>query len=232
MRQRHLTLAATAAILLSAPLLAACGSTSRKAAAGNIAITAKDDACEVATTTLKPGKTTFSVSNKGSKVTEVYVYAEQNGKYTKMISEVENIGPGVTRELQADLTGGEYEIACKPGQTGDGIRTRITVEGTRSSTDSAGTYDREIEIEATDTALAQAEGLQAKVGEKIEFKLENKGTKKRELVVIDPSGKTVAEVEADAGKTGEIIVQLTATGAWTLKFEGGDKEIDATLTVA
>lgn len=79
-------------------------------------------------TDLPAGPTTFEVTNTGSSVTEVYVYGEENGEYTKVISEVENIGPGTSRDMAVDLASGTYEIACKPGQTGDGIRTEFTVQ--------------------------------------------------------------------------------------------------------
>jgi uncharacterized cupredoxin-like copper-binding protein len=234
MHQRLLVLAATAPVVLSAPILAACGTNGDAASGGGIAITATDDTCQVADINLKAGRTTFTVTNKGGKVTEVYVYGEQDGKYTKVVSEVENIGPGTTRDLHADLSGGSYEIACKPGQTGDGIRTRISVEGAAAAGDSTeGAYDREVEISATDTVLEHAEGLTAKVGEKIEFKLTNEGTKKRELEVLDPSGKVVAEVEVDAGATGEVVVPLSTAGTWQLKVEGGGlAELEAPIAVA
>jgi uncharacterized cupredoxin-like copper-binding protein len=233
MQQRLFAMAAIAALGLSTAALAGCGSNSDGKSGGGVAITAKDDACQVANTQLEAGKTTFSVTNKGSKTTEVYVYGEQDGKYTKVISEVENIGPGLTRDLTADLAGGAYEIACKPGQTGDGIRTRITVAGAGATTpgvDSA--YDREIEISATDAALQGAEGLTAKTGEKIEFKLTNEGTTKRELEVIDPTGKVAAAVEVETGATAEVVVPLSTAGSWKLKVEGGGAELEAPLTVA
>lgn len=222
---------AIAAALLTG--LTACGTDTTPAADG-VAITATDSACEVATTSFAPGKVTFSVTNKGSQVTEVYLYGEQDGKYTKIISEVENIGPGLTRELAADLTGGAYEIACKPGQTGDGIRTKITVTGGTPATASAAAsaYDREIEIEVKATEVEGADGLTANTGEKIEFKLENKTTGRRVLEIIDPSGKVVAEFEAGAGTTAETIVALSVAGKWTLKIEGGAADIEKTLTVA
>jgi iron uptake system EfeUOB component EfeO/EfeM len=120
--------------LLTAPLLAACGGTtgdaaSPKATGAAVAISASDSACAVDTTTLPAGEHTFAVTNKGAKITEVYLYGEQDGEYTKVLSEVENIGPGTSRNLTATLSAGQYEIACKPGQAGSGIRTRLTVTG-------------------------------------------------------------------------------------------------------
>jgi iron uptake system component EfeO len=103
--------------------LAACG---EKTAKGQqVAVTASDTACEVARTELPAGAHTFSVTNKGSKITEFYVYAKDGS----IKGEVENIGPGATRDVHVELTAGEYEGACKPGMKGDGIRARLTVTG-------------------------------------------------------------------------------------------------------
>ena len=45
------------------------------------------------------------------------------------MAEVENIAPGLSRELLAELPAGEYEATCKPGMVGDGIRQTLTVTG-------------------------------------------------------------------------------------------------------
>ncbi len=88
-------------------------------------VTATDSACEVSQRTVPAGTHTFAVSNKGSQVTEVYVY----GAGDSVIGEVENVGPGTTRDLKVKLSAGDYSVACKPGMKGDGIRTPITVTG-------------------------------------------------------------------------------------------------------
>ncbi len=112
--------------------LTACGGCSaRPAPAPRSRSRAGDDACKVSETELQAGGTTFAVTNDGDKVTEVYVYGEQGGAFTKVVSEVENIGPGTSRDMDVDLAAGTYEIACKPGQKGDGIRQKITVTGER-----------------------------------------------------------------------------------------------------
>ncbi len=73
------------------------------------------------------GATAFDVTNTGGKITEVYVYGKSGDAFTTIVSEVENIGPGTSRTMNATLAAGSYEIACKPGQTGDGIHTALTV---------------------------------------------------------------------------------------------------------
>jgi iron uptake system component EfeO len=65
------------------------------------------------------------VTNSGSKITEFYVYAEGD----RVMAEVENIAPGLSRDLLVELPAGEYETACKPGMIGDGIRNALTVTG-------------------------------------------------------------------------------------------------------
>jgi uncharacterized cupredoxin-like copper-binding protein len=213
-------------------LLAACGGEARTTSdavpkAGNkIVITATDTACTLAKTDLPAGKATFTVTNKGDQVTEVYVYGQQGGAYTKVISEVENIGPGTSRDLSVTLAGGTYEVACKPGQTGDGIRTRLTIAGggqTPVGPTAKAAYDREIEVEAKDFALEGLDGFTAKAGEKIEFKLENKGKAEHELEVFGPDGAVVGEVPpVKPGATGEAILTLAKPGTYTYKCGIGD----------
>src|SRR4051794_23281352 len=116
---------------LTALTLAACGgggdssSGSTDAAADDIAVAAADDSCDVATTELDAGVHQFTVTNSGSKVTEFYVYADGD----RVMGEVENIAPGVARELRVELPAGDYEAACKPGMVGDGIRSGLKVSG-------------------------------------------------------------------------------------------------------
>ncbi len=90
-----------------------------------IVVQASDDSCVVSTTELQPGTYTFEVTNNGTQVTEFYIYAEGD----RVMGEVENIAPGLTRELIVELPAGEYETACKPGMTGDGIRGTLSVTG-------------------------------------------------------------------------------------------------------
>ncbi len=119
--------------LAALTLLAACGggsASSTGSAAGSssgtsteIAVAAGDDACEVGADELVAGTHRFTVTNTGSQTTEFYVY---RGGST-VVAEVENIAPGVSRQLLVDLAEGEYETVCKPGMIGDGIRNDLTV---------------------------------------------------------------------------------------------------------
>ena len=92
------------------------------------AVDATDDACAVEQTEFPPGELTFAVTNSGSDVTEVYVYGKKDGDFSQIVNEVENIGPGTSRDLDVDLEAGQYQVTCKPGMVGDGIGTVITVK--------------------------------------------------------------------------------------------------------
>ncbi|GAA4906094.1 iron uptake system component EfeO [Nonomuraea thailandensis] len=90
-----------------------------------VAVAASDTECEVAVSEVAAGTSTFAITNGGSKVTEFYVYAPGD----RVMAEVENIVPGLTRELIAELPAGTYETACKPGMVGKGIRNPLKVTG-------------------------------------------------------------------------------------------------------
>ncbi|HSF27128.1 MAG TPA: cupredoxin domain-containing protein [Actinomycetes bacterium] len=228
----------TAALVL--PVLAGCSSDSATDASGTagseVAVTATDTSCTLSRSELAAGSTTFEVTNSGSKVTEVYVYGEKDGAFTKVISEVENIGPGTSRDMTVDLGGGTYEIACKPGQTGDGIRATVTVAGDQAAGASTGSnseaaYDRELELGTDGTSITGLDGESATVGEKIEFKLDNDADGARTLEIKRPDGSVAGEVEIAAGADGELVVELASPGQWQVIVEGAEPELSAPLDV-
>lgn len=113
------------AALLVLPLLlglTACGG-SGTPSGSKVAVSAGDTSCAVATTSLPAGTHTLAVTNTGSDTTEVYVYAAGDA----IAGEVENVAPGTSRDLVVQLRAGDYQVACKPGQKGKGIRTALTV---------------------------------------------------------------------------------------------------------
>lgn len=106
--------------------LSACGSGSDSSnASGKITVAADDKSCKPSATTAAAGPSTFSIRNTGSQINEMYVYAPGD----RVVGEVEQIGPGITRDLTVELQAGTYELACKPGMKGDGIRAAFTVTG-------------------------------------------------------------------------------------------------------
>ena len=202
-----------AAAALGLTGLASCGSGGGEA----FDVTSTKTECKAEQTSFDAGKLTFRVTNKGSEATELYVL----GKGDKVISEVENVGPGTSRRLTVDLEAGKYELACKPGQKGDGIRVPITVTGAGGSQSAASAeetaHDREVEVKARefhftldDPAIEQ--------GEKIEFKLVNEGTIEHEFEVIGPDGDDLGEVgPTEPGEAGEVVLEFTEAGTYTYK---------------
>lgn len=110
---------------LVALVLAGCASNDAPAAGSNvIEVTSTADACELSSAEAPSGTLTFTVTNDGTDVTEFYLLAEDG---ERVVSELEDIGPGVSRDLVVQVEPGSYVTACKPGMVGDGIRQDFTV---------------------------------------------------------------------------------------------------------
>ncbi len=187
---------------------AACSSSADSKDA--IAVKSTDTECEVAKTDLTAGPVTFRVTNGGSDVTEVYVYTKSGD----VKSEVENIGPGTSRNLNANLTAGDYEVACKPGMKGDGIRTPITVTGSGGKATPDPTAS--VTVNATDYEFAGLADASFTKGDVIEFTLVNDApAEKHELEVFGPDGEALGEVgPTKPGATGRVVLALDEAGTY------------------
>ncbi|NBE55600.1 iron uptake system protein EfeO [Streptomyces boluensis] len=127
MRAVRVPLAAAVAVALAA---VATGCTEKTDAAKGtdehvVKVTASDDACEVSKKEFPAGHVVLDVENTGSKVTEVYVLYPDD----RIVTERENIGPGTRQKVNAEVKSGSYQIACKPGMVGDGIRQQVKATG-------------------------------------------------------------------------------------------------------
>ncbi|NUU33347.1 iron uptake system protein EfeO [Arthrobacter sp. C9C5] len=116
------------AVLLPLALAACTDNAAPAASSKNEAITVSstNSGCQVSTSEAAGGHLTFAIKNDGDKVTEFYLLAEDG---LRIVGEVENIGPGITRNLVVTAPPGKYFTACKPGMEGDGIRAAFTVTG-------------------------------------------------------------------------------------------------------
>jgi iron uptake system component EfeO len=145
---RSLILASSCAVL-GMPLLAACTDNTQANSAGATAsanpraltVQSTDSECKLSAASAPSGTLTFAVTNGGSKVTEFYLYGE-DGK--RIVGEVENIGPGITRELVLRVQPGNYITACKPGMAGDGIRAPFSVSDSGEEQQGASGNDVEL----------------------------------------------------------------------------------------
>lgn len=190
-----------------------------KTSVSSVDIQASDSSCEVSKTQVESGSSTFWITNTGSKTTEVYLYGDGN----TIRGEVENIGPGTKRSFQANLGGGSYEIACKPGQQGDGIRTPLTVIGAAETTLAP---DRVVKISAHEWGYSGFELLQPRLGENIRFELQNNGTMEHEMEILNPEGVAVGEIGPTAANAnGTVTIAVNQKGTWTVEC-GIDGHLD------
>jgi len=145
-RRTGLALLSVCAVL-SVPLLSACTENVQASSGpdGNpraMSVQATDAGCTVSTDTAPSGNLTFSVTNGGSKVTEFYLLASDG---LRILGEVENIGPGLSRDLVLTAPPGSYFTACKPGMVGDGIRSAFAVSDSGEALTPAGTDSQLVE---------------------------------------------------------------------------------------
>ncbi|MCA0293963.1 MAG: cupredoxin domain-containing protein [Actinobacteria bacterium] len=151
------------ALLVAALLLAGCTDNAPASPAGSadaldarkLTVEASDTACTLSAVTAPSGTLTFSVTNTGSQVNEFYLLASDG---LRIVAEVENIGPGLTRDLVLSAPAGTYFSACKPGMVGSGIRAGFTV--TDSGEPVGPTGDDAALVDAANTAYAAYVGDQ------------------------------------------------------------------------
>src|SRR6185369_2009275 len=102
--------------------------------------------------------------------------------------------------------------------------------------ESEAAYDREVEVTASDFHFEGLEGFTAKAGEKIEFKLENKGKAEHNLEFFDAAGKEIGGVdEVEPGEDAEAVVELEKAGTYTYRCTvdgNADKGMQGTFTVS
>ena len=125
MTQRPLGLAVVLALTL--PAAVACTdntSASGSSGEGVLTVSSTNEECDVSAGSAPSGNLVFKVKNQGDQVTEFYLYAADG---LRIVGEVENIGPGLTRDLVLRAAPGDYFTACKPGMVGKGIREPFTV---------------------------------------------------------------------------------------------------------
>ncbi|MFD7228924.1 iron uptake system protein EfeO [Streptomyces sp. NPDC059881] len=127
MRPARLSVVTAVAAVTALTAVTGCAEKSDAKGGGHdaIAVTAKDDSCEVSKKEFPAGHVQLDIENKGSKVTEVYILFPDD----RIVTERENIGPGTKANLTAEVKAGDYEIACKPGMKGDGIRQQVKATG-------------------------------------------------------------------------------------------------------
>jgi iron uptake system component EfeO len=196
----------------------------------SIVVKAGDSSCVPEKTEIAAGKITFTAKNEGNDVTELYVLGEGD----QIRGEVENVAPGTSRDLHVDLTAGDYTLNCKPGQTGDGIRTAIKVTGSGGTATKAAS--RQVEIVGKEYSFEGADKVHPAKGETITLELKNEGTIEHEMEVFGPDGDALGEVgPTKAGAEGKVTITFDEAGAYVLKCGIEDHEsrgMTASFTVS
>jgi len=124
---RAVRLPVVTAVAAAAALTAVTACTAKSDAKDGdaIQVTAADSKCTTSTKSIPAGQVTLKIENTGSKATEVEILFPDD----RIVSEKENIGPGTKYTLTAEVKAGSYEIACRPGMKGHGVRQKLTVTG-------------------------------------------------------------------------------------------------------
>lgn len=183
------------------------GACSDSSGGTKVAVTGTDDGCEIEEATLPAGKLTFVFTNKAGDVNELYVLKADGD----VVSEVENVTTGTSRELSVDLAAGNYQVRCKPGQTGDGFDTDFEVTGEGGATQADA--DRTITFSAVDFDYPDLDVAGITAGDTIRFEMTNDGEQAHEFEVLDPDGEALGEIAA---------MEPGASGGATITFEGAD----------
>ena len=139
------------AALVALPLLAACTQNADTGSAGGsgdaadpraLTVDSSADSCTLSATEAPAGTLTFDVTNSGDQVTEFYLLGDDG---LRIVAEVENIGPSISRAMTVNAPAGTYVTACKPGMAGEGIRGELTVTAS----------DEDVEVSADEQELVE-----------------------------------------------------------------------------
>jgi iron uptake system component EfeO len=128
--QRHEKHTRIAAVLVTGvllPTLAGCthGTSDGGSADGRtISVTSTDDSCDLSADTAPAGRLVYKVTNAGSTVTAFYVYDPER---LRIVGQVENLGPGLSRDLVMNLPSGRYVRTCETGTVAEGSSGDFTV---------------------------------------------------------------------------------------------------------
>ena len=165
---RLLTAACTFALVATS---SACSITesnepSSSKGSGKITVESSADACALTTSKAPSGNVVFKVKNTGDEVTEFYLYAEDG---LRIVGEIENVGPGLSRDLVVRAAPGSYVTSCRPGMSGKGIRSDFTVTDSGKDTKITGVDQETIDAATTQYAAYVKDQSQELVDQTTEF---------------------------------------------------------------
>jgi iron uptake system component EfeO len=143
-RRTRLT-AALGTGVIAALALTGCVKNDVAPEAGSAALAVDSSAtdCSVSGSSAPSGNVVFTVTNSGDQVTEFYLLADDG---LRIVGEVENIGPGIERDLVVQARPGDYYTVCKPGMVGAGVgKTAFTVTDSGADLDLDGDLAEQVD---------------------------------------------------------------------------------------
>ena len=122
------TLVATA-LVAAVPFLAACTQNAESPSeaddasdARTLTVESSDTECTLSADQAPAGTLTFEVTNTGSQVTEFYLLGEDG---LRIVAEVENVGPSLSRELTVNAPAGSLLHRVQAGDGRRGAPSRV-----------------------------------------------------------------------------------------------------------
>lgn len=145
---RKVPVAAAAAVVLLLGFGAGCSSNANAQLTDpqRLSVQAFDNSCVVSAGEAPAGKVTFTITNRGTQVTQFVVLGAHG---IRVAGAAEDIAPGITRELTLTAQPGRYFTVCRPGMVGDGIRHEFVVTGEQADSAASADDDRALIEEAT-----------------------------------------------------------------------------------
>ena len=118
------------AVVLAVPALAACTENAPSGGGGDdvagasraLTVSSTDSACDLSATEAPAGTLSFDVTNAGTQVTEFYLLGEDG---LRIVAEVENVGPQLSRQLVVNAPAGEVRHRLQAGDDRRGHPRRL-----------------------------------------------------------------------------------------------------------
>jgi iron uptake system component EfeO len=168
---RYSTVACALAVTALTASTSACSLTesnepTKSKGTGTINVESSAKACDLTASKAPSGNVVFKVKNTGSEVTEFYFYAADG---LRIVGEIENVGPGLSRDLVVRAAPGTYVTTCKPGMKGQGLRSKFTVTDSGTSTKIKGVDQATIDAATSQYAAYVRDQSQQLVDETTKF---------------------------------------------------------------
>jgi iron uptake system component EfeO len=112
------------AALVVALSLSGCAKRAEESSHNTIEVVSSPGVCNLSKDSIQAGTIVFRATNASNTASEFYIL-EADGK--KIVTEVENIGPNLSRDLVTQLDQGTFYAMCVPANNAEPIKTKFTV---------------------------------------------------------------------------------------------------------